>query len=749
MNTKYLKNTVDSEYIINNKDGIAEKYVLMNNESSIKKVFNFFASDDKNILLLNGFAGTGKKQIIETFFANINSSVGLYRYVCTPSSTINDVFLELCAYFKTNYSDVLGQDFNLLNSYSDKVRFALERLEDTFVLAFYCFDNLLEDNVKDFLEYINSLNKNIKIVIVSRTFDSNEITDQDSYTKVVIKALTKPNFESYFNDYDIKLTGAKLEQLYRLTRGYFLYCNLIVRYLIHFGVTIDEYLNQYFASGQTFDKYLANSYYKLIIGTTKSAFDLFIQLRHGLNGHTLAEIGTFPDSVLKTLSDNLYVYKVNEMYYPSNMLKEYLKDDIKDVVYKSKLVKYYTRQLEKSVSDRDFIISKESLEKEVIYYTETDVANKVEKQKQEEPKIELLPEIKEEVKVDNEELVDYPQEQLISMATEAISNEDYIQSLKYLSVILTNSDVYERREIINQSYFLLAAAYSGLSKWEYAMYYLNLLEDFYRSIGDKIELANVLYKKGEVLFRQNKIIDSINILKRLLANTKDKFIIVKTNLLLANIALMADNRLLAMNYVKTGIANITDEIDMSIELELYFHYAFLSDEFNNEDLAIEYYNKCLLFNSEPNKFVALAYSNLGEIYYDNGRLDESKECFTKSSELEKALGNNFGVYYTLSKLVELIPRGDKENRLRLMSEARDFAINSGDNDSIIGATIALGDMFFDYSMPKDALIEYYNLYTQGKEIMEPDNLDKLRQRISDVKARLGKDDFEEIAPEYE
>ena len=130
-------------------------------------------------------------------------------------------------------------------------------------------------------------------------------------------------------------------------------------------------------------------------------------------------------------------------------------------------------------------------------------------------------------------------------------------------------------------------------------------------------------------------------------------------------------------------------------------------------------------------------------------LEDAKSHFIKANELEIKTGNDYGAYYTLVKLVELTPRQEKDVRIKMMTDARSYAINSRDNDSIISSTIALGDMFYDYSMPKDALIEYFNLYTQGKDIMEPENLDKLRDRIQDIKARMEKEEFEKLAPNYE
>lgn len=750
MKREFLNQAIGYEQIVNDNTGIAERYVLKNNEASIKKIHNFFSSD-KNILLINGFCGTGKKQITEVFLTNIAPDTTACRFVCTPSSTINDLYLFLSTCLKSKFTADLEKDFNILTNYKDKVQFALSRIDSNIILVFYNFDDIQEDNKQEFLNYINALTdlSNVKIIIESRTFDSSTITNQDTYSKVMIKALSKELFESYFRDFDINVTNAKFEQLYRLTRGYYFYCLLTLKILVSQGMAIDEFLNQYFASGQTYDKYISNTYYKFIIGTTKNAFNLFLQLRHGLNATTLINIGAFPDNVLKTLSENAFIYKINDLYYPTNMLKEQLKNDIKDVVYKSKLVKYYTAQSELSPADRDFLISRESLLNEVAFYTNTDVTVKVEKEKEVQPKIEPTVEVKEEVKKQNEEILNFTPEELLQKTENALSNHDYIQSLKFLSAILMNQDAYKNQDLINSSYYKLVIAYTKLGKYDYALYYLNLLEEFYRNSQNQIETQKMLYEKANILYCQNKIIDSISILKRILANTNNKLLIVKSNLLLANISLLANNRILALSYIKAGVANITDETDDLIKSELYFQYALLSDEHNDEKTAIEYYQKCTNLNCEPNKYTALSYSNLGEIYADKEMLEDAKTHFIKANELEIKTGNDYGAYYTLVKLVELTPRQEKDARIKMMTDARSYAINSRDNDSIISSTIALGDMFYDYSMPQEALIEYFNLYTQGKDIMEPENLDKLRARIQDIKARMEKEEFEKLAPNYE
>ena len=64
MGNTFLTATANFEDFFKISSREISPYVLKNNESSLKKIFAFFQCDN-NILLINGFTGTGKKQIAE------------------------------------------------------------------------------------------------------------------------------------------------------------------------------------------------------------------------------------------------------------------------------------------------------------------------------------------------------------------------------------------------------------------------------------------------------------------------------------------------------------------------------------------------------------------------------------------------------------------------------------------------------------------------------------------------------------
>ena len=107
------------------------------------------------------------------------------------------------------------------------------------------------------------------------------------------------------------------------------------------------------------------------------------------------------------------------------------------------------------------------------------------------------------------------------------------------------------------------------------------------------------------------------------------------------------------------------------------------------------------------------------------------------------------MYYSLSKLIELSDKKDKDSLLKMAEEAKDHAVKSNDYNAIVDATIKLGDVYYDYPDPEKALVQYLELYRSDREEFGEHNLKMLKSRLSDIRARIGKDKFEELVPDYE
>ena len=720
-------------------------YVLKNNEAALRKMYTFFRSDNK-ILFVTGFAGTGKKQISEQVLSYMDKETVVCRFVCTESSRLDDA--ELCFYkiMRKKFSSKKNIDLDALDTVEEKINHIITDKKINCVFVFYNIDSLQKENREEFLNYVYTYSgyDNVKTLIVSRIFDTGSVPKEHKYMKVLTKALSKELFENFIRDFGIKVTTSMIEQLYRLTRGYFFYACLSSKIMVNKELTINNFIIEYSNSGTKFDEYLAQKYYSLIVGTTKSAFNLFLKLRHGLNNKVLQSLGNYPENIIKMLNANYYIYKKGDLYYPSLYLKQHLERSAKEEISDEKLAAYYEGQLELPPDERDFTISRAALNDEIAHYRKTSVGikeNIIEQPSALTP-INTTKKIKSEIKDEN-----LSSKELYSRAFKLFNSYDYIKVLDILSRILSKEQ--NDRNLINSSYNLLAQTYAKLEKWKYALHYYKLLNEYYTLDGDTENQHKIRYETAKVYFKSYRIIEAIRELRTLLPLVKDKRIKIGCNIMLGNISISAANKELALQYYRDGIGEINSETDKSTAIELFFKYAVLSDENEDLDSAIEYYQKVIGFDEPSNKYTALAYSNLGDLFCDNELYDDAKDCFEKAYLADKAHGSEYGMYYSLSKIVDLTDKQEEETRIKNACEAKEHAIKTRDYHSIIEATIKLGDLYYDYSKPQLALKEYVELYNADKDTLDEYNFKMLKSRLEDIKVRIGDDEFKKSVPNYE
>lgn len=746
--SSFLSATANYDDFINMPSGEINNHLQKNNEVILKKAFTFFQNDSK-ILLINGFAGVGKIQISEHTLSYLDKTSITLKYVCCRSTRLDDIHLNFMNILSKKIPAKNKAELDAIESISDKIEYILSTSELKFVPVLYNFDSIKEENKQDILNYIFSITEKerVKTIICAKTFDTDLIPEKLKYIKIMPKALSKELFEVYLKEFGIKITPAMVDQLYRLSRGYFFSACVSAKIMINQELTINDFIVQYTNSGEKFDTFLAKAYYKLIVGTTKSAFNLFLTLNHGLNLKVLQQIGSYPENILKMLATNYYIYKRGELYYPTEFLEIQLKDFVAEEISKKRLATYYEKQLSLPPEERDFIISRASLHDEIALCkgiepeTDDKISNDAEKSvKQEEGDDELS---KEHIDFSN-----LSTNELYTKAEELFKKFEYNHVIEILTIILDRKNEIKDSELEHKTYYFLAKTFDKIDKWKYALYYYDLLEEYYKSVNDTERLHNILFEKASIFYKSYRIVDSIKLLKNLAAISKNSKIISGSNLLLGNIAITASNKELAKQHYKTAIENVDDTFDKPMQMELFFKYAVLADESGDMAGAIEFYTKCININEETSKYKALAYSNMGDLFYDNEFFDDAKECFQKAYEADKLNQNEYGMYYALAKIIELTDKKDKDTLVKLATEAKEHALKTDDYNALLLSIIKLGDVYYDYPEPEKALAEYASLYNEGVEVIEEPNFSMIKSRMEDIRARIGKDRFEELVPNY-
>lgn len=747
----FLSATANFEDFINMSSAEINGHVQKNNESILKKAFNFFQGDSK-ILVISGFAGVGKKQIAEHSLSYLEKNTIILRYYCTASTKTDDIQLSFYKTLRQKTSIKDTAELEAIDSISDKIEYFLTKTEFRFVPVFYNFDSIKDENKPDILNYVMALSKkdNIKTVICAKTFDTDLIPAEIKYVKIMVKALSKEFFEKYIREFGIKVTPAMLDQLYRLTRGYFFSACICSKIMINQELSINDFIVLYTNSGEKFDLFLSKFYYKLIVGTTKSAFNLFVKLHHGLNLKVLQTIGSYPENILKMLCDNFYINKKGDLYYPSEFLKDQLESVIGDEISHKRLASYYEKQLNLSPDERDLNISRASLQDEIAFYKgieitppKTEAKPQESEQKEEETKAE---EKEEKPQINYDEI---STQDLFNMASEGFVKYEYLQTVELLTVILSRKDTIQGTELLYSTYKLLAETFKKLAKWDYAIFYYELLERHYQNVSDFDNMYLIQYEKAVVYYSSYRIVEAIKLLKTLISISNNNSIISGANVLLGNIALSTSNKAVALQHYESGIKHADDTTPKSVRMELFFKYAVLSDENGDINNAVEFYQKCIEINDTTSKYKALAYSNLADLFNENNLYKEAKECYQNAYEADKINGNEYGMYYSLSKIIPLTDKKEKDLLVKMSLEAKEHALKTDDYNALLLSIITLGDVYYDYPEPEKALTEYLSLYREGVEVIEEPNFSMIKSRIEDIRARIGKEKFEELVPDYE
>ena len=292
--------------------------------------------------------------------------------------------------------------------------------------------------------------------------------------------------------------------------------------------------------------------------------------------------------------------------------------------------------------------------------------------------------------------------------------------------------------------------YKNIEDYTKAEHYYELAEIYYREHNEVINLNYLYYELTDLYFRNYKNDRAIETIKKVIYSVDTpQSLLVSASTLLGNIFYDTQNSEEAQKYYKKALESLDENTPDELLAELYFKNGLVNDEQGNNNIAFEYYTKCISVGGN-NQFKALAYSNLGSCYFDNDNFSDAKDCFEKAYSIEKTNNNYDGIYYTSLYLAKIYQKEGSKQALDYLLEAKQSAEFINENFYIVEATIALGDYYYDNKDLNDkALIEYFKAKKIAKNIAESVDIDKIDKRINDMKLRMNRNIFDEIEKKYE
>lgn len=706
------------------------KFVLENNEHILSKLYGFCQKSD-NILVVSGFIGTGKTSIVNHLLNYIDKNVYSFKINCSNSITLDDVLLHLWAQFiSVAANSELGYRYRQTNSFQDRISGCFTESPSNIIITLFDFDLVQENNISDIINFLTTISKDekIKVIIVSKTFDTTLFPQDILYTKIILKALSRIFFEKYLAEQNIKATSRMLDELYKITRGYYLYTEITSLILNKKELSVNDYLVAYTNSGLSFDKFLAKAFISMQSNDALKILQMLAIARHPINSQVLdyfdiynkLTIDELKKDKLITQRDDLFV--INN-YFRNEILAE-IDDDNKQALRKN-LIKFYNSQLPLKPSERLLLISRTTMRTELQFHSS---------------ELPTIIETKEEQPItykdlSTNELLEY---------TESLKNE-----YKYNEAIKVYLQLLEKNDIDNiKIYTELSELYIKVGNLKYSLHYFNHLIKHYRELKDATSVNKIKLQVAQIYYQSYKTNEAINILHEIISESTETSTTIEAYTILANIyiSLSAKNKAYEL-YNKAIILSEREQCKLNLS-ELYFKFAILADENDNTEIAVEYYKKCIAISDDNCKYKSLSYSNLGDFYLDINDTKHALENFKSAFLLDEQNSNNYGMYYSASNVAKILIHSEREEAYKYLLQAKTAAIKSNDIFAMANAGLHLGDYFSNKNEPELALKEFFAVYNLVKDKFSQDNKKKIQVRINDIKLKIGDKKFNELQNKY-
>ena len=762
----------DKKAIIKQDIGI-NTFLIENNLNQIEKIIDFLNSQT-SLLLINGFMGTGKIMAVNQALSFLKDEVITLKYNCFETTILDDIFLE----FFDNFKKLTAQNIIQIpkaktENFTQKINAYFESISKPVVIVINSFEQILKDNKREILNFISHVCRfnNIKVIIISRKFDYDDFTSD--YDRIAISALDKNIFEKYLKAEDFKQIGPLSDELYKYSRGYYFYTSLAIKIMQIRKLSLTEFLSGYTKSFLSFNDFILREALSLVDPVSGHLIRFLTIMRHPVNIKLLKTINLYDGDKIAYFVDNMILTREGSLIYLQDYYKEIAQNSIADniavKIHKS-CVELYNTQLPLKPLERDLLISRQTMRREIEYHSlfipkkpvlpqkaipevqfiEQKLPQKIPATKQETDKqirkisfvfdseedeknimekiansINKFVDISDKKSETLKEIKNMPLVNLINLAKqeEIKFNYEKVAMIYQKALTMNNDDDYYT--FLPILYTGLARTFNKMSDWFNSLKYFELAMEFYSSAADtekmnecRYEIANIYY----ITFKRDRAEKLLNdILKEKISpNLK-----LKSELLLSSITGQS---------IKSAIPVSEAGIEKDVLAEFYFKYALNCDEENDIEEAIKYYKKCVETSQNPkvNAYLSSTLTNLATIFYENGKSDTAIKYLLESLRLDELTQNYNGIYLSSMKLAEISVNKTPEKSLQYLKKAKASAEELNEPFYLASADVALGDFYYNKKDYINALKHYKNAYKLSVNNLTKENCAKIELRINDI-----------------
>ena len=806
MRTDFLEKTINLKDIP--KECPVDICLLENNEKQIGQICDFLQSDN-NLLLVNGFKGSGKTLVVDYSLTYINPGALILHYTCLETTILDDMLLRFFDIFR-NYT-LLGKIVPpkiKVENFTQKISSYFNTIDRPILIVLDSFDDIVKNNKPEILNFVKHLMKfpNIKVIIVSKVFNYEDFVDVE-YQKVTMLPFSQKIFEKYLKEHDIKQIGVLSNELYKISKGYYNYLTLTINIMNLRQLSLVNFLELFSKSYMAFPEFILREALSLVDPVSAHLFRLLTVMRIPIHVNLLKSLHLYDEARVYFFVSNSILSVDGECLYLKDNFRSLLENQIpENVMIKlhTACIDLYNTQLPLKPLERDLKLSRQTMRNEIEYHSmfipkkpvinpqviqpyaiqnpiaqnqvksadKNNVLPDSEKQKTEEiSKDDIINNIsfiiEDEAVLDGiadsikdfissttqdnkleQETSNMTLQQILNAARQEEQKYNYKRVVMLYQNALTKKNDEDFYTFLPSIYVSLARAYQKLSDWYDALEYYTQAQDFYYNASNnikvyevKLDIANIyylMYKHDNAKFILSELEKAPDIPNELLIRVK-----------MASAKLSEDVDL-EYKYYKEAIPLVESNTDKIILAELYYKYAAVCDEKDELNEAAKYYKKCVDvdYNPKHNNYLSRALSNLAELYDEVGSTKLAVKYYLESIKIDTIVKNYNGLYCSTIHLAEIFASKDDNKAIEYMKMAVEYAKLTKEPFYIAGANLEFGDFYFVRRDMEKAYKYFIEAYNVAKISFTKDNLDKITERIDDVKKRVVEQDFKAFQEKY-
>lgn len=800
MNNLFLENNIDINSNIKQEGQNELTCLFENNIRQIKEIEDFLKSDSK-MLVVNGFMGVGKRLLLNKILTYLKPNTIILDYTCFETTILDDILLEFFYNFrKLSLGRIIQPPKVKSENFIQKINSYFETIDNPIIVRINSFQNILKNNADEIIKFINIISKfpNVKIIISSRK-QIQELSD--NICRVTLLAMDKHIFEKYLKSEDLKTMGPIADELYKYTKGYWLYTTLAIRLIKLRKMSLINFISGYTKSMLPFGEFIFREALNLVDPVSGHLFRFLAVMRHPVSISLLKTLNLYDEDKIKFFQDNLILQKINELISLPDFYKVIAQNSISEnilIKIHKACVELYETQLPLKPLERDLVISRNTMRNEIDYHKtfipqrQKNIQNQINKiqlvnyqplskynqdkeiYKQQESHEVILEKSKEALKkvsfifdenaleniaesinsfvaashedaITQEEINDLKLVELMNLIVPAEENYDYKKVIAICQKALTLSSDKDFHNFLPTIYTKLGETYKKISDWFNAAKYYELATDIFDTAGNieksskiKLEIANICF----MTFKKDRAKDIL----RDIVNTDgiSETLILKSILLYVD---LLDNDYENIKiYFKSALQLQTDNIPIAVLSELYYKWAVFNDNMSNFNVAIEYYKKCINLskNINENPYLSSVYSNVSVICEENGKIDYAIRYATESLNIDNETKNYDGIYNSSMRLAQLYSDTNSELKFKYLDMAKSAAEALDEPFYLVSVDLTIGDSNSRLSKYEEALNNYNKALDAAKSVLSDSEINRIKIKIANIRSKIGEEKFSKI-----